>query len=193
MTGRTKSDHRKIIRRLDGKTYFAGEDKRALAVGLFPLYAQTLQNNFSRGLRSVAFLAHGDDLQIMIDETDQRYTLSVGLDAPAYSEVSVHGEVHRVGVSGRFALDETGAPTLLIRISFLEIANARILRIRFFDDRIETLWKESPGRAYLTDAYDEIKGQSALLGGILARSDEELLLYRMTRILEPRVTLLLQS
>ncbi len=186
---KTKLDYREIIRRLDGKTYFAKDDKRALAIGLFPLFAQTLQNNFSKGLRSVSFHGRGNALEIMIDESDQRFTLPVGLDEPAYTEANVHGEIHRIGVSGRFAVDEAGTPTLLVRISFLEAANARILRVRFYDDRIETLWKESPGKRYLTDAYDEIKGQSAFLGTILARSDEELLLYRMTRILEPRVVL----
>ena len=185
--------NREIIRRLDGKTYFAQDDKRALAVGLFPLFAQTLQNNFTKGLRSISFHARGGGLELMIDEIDQRHVLPVGLDRPAYAETSVHGENHRIGVSGRFKTDETGTPTLLVRVSFLEAANARILRIRFYDDRIETLWKESPGRGYLTDAYAEVKEQSAFLGSILGRSDEELLLFRMTRILEPRVVLRLQE
>lgn len=188
-----KYDVRKIIRRLDGKTYFVQDDKRALSVGLFPLFAQTLQNNFSRGLRSVSFHERNGALEIMIDETDQRHVLPVGLNAPAYGETSVHGESHRIGVSGRFTTDETGTPTLLVRVSFLEAANARIIRFRFFDDRIETLWRESPGRGYITDAYGEIKEQSAFLNSILARTDEELMLFHISRVLEPRVTLRLQE
>ena len=190
---RTKLDEREIIRRLNGKTYFAQDDKRALSVGLFPLFAQTLQNNFSKGLRSISFHERYGALEIMIDETDQRHVLPVGLDAPAYGETSVHGENHRIGVSGRFTTDETGSPTLLIRVSFLEIANARLIRFRFSDDRIETLWKESPGRGYITDAYAEIKEQSAFLNSILARTDEEMMLFRISRVLEPRVVLRLQE
>jgi len=125
----------------------------------------------------------------MIDEIDERHTLLIGLDAPAYGDVIVHGECHRVGVSGRFSADEGGMATLLIRVSFLEAANARLIRIRFFDDHIETLWKEFPGKGYITDAYNEIKGQSAFLESILERSDEELLMFRMGRILEPRIVL----
>ncbi len=188
-----KLDDREIIRRLNGKTYFAQDDKRALSVGLFPLFAQTLQNNFSRGLRSVSFHERNGSLEIMIDETDQRHMLPCGLDAPAYGEIGMHGENHLVGVSGRFSADETGTPTLLVRVSFLEAANARIIRFRFFDDRIETRWKESPGRGYLTDAYSEIKGQSAFLGSVLSRTDEEMMLFRLARVLEPQVVLRLQE
>ena len=190
---KAKLDYREMIKRLDGKTYFAQDDKRALPVGLFPLFAQTLQNNFSKGLRSISFHDRNGALEIMIDETDQRHVLPVGLDTPAYSETNVHGESHRIGVSGRFTADETGAPTLLVRVSFLEMANARIIRIRFFDDCIETLWKESPGRGYITDAYNEIKEQSSFFSSILARADEEMILFRIARVLEPRVVFRLQE
>ena len=190
---RAKLDYREIIKRLDGKVYFSREDKRASAVGLLPLYAQTLQNNFTRGLRSVSFHNHGGMLELMIDEIDERHSLPIGLDAPEYTDVTVHGECHRVGVSGRFSLDEAGMATLLVRVSFLEIANARLIRFRFFDDRVETLWKEYPGKGYIADAYNEIKGQSTFLESILERSDEDMLMFRMGRILEPRVVLQLQS
>ena len=190
---KAKLDYREIIKRLEGKVYFVREDKRASSVGLLPLYAQTLQNNFTRGLRSISFHNRGGQLEMMIDEIDERHTLLIGLDAPEYTDVTVHGECHRVGVSGRFSTDEAGMATLLIRVSFLEIANARIIRLRFFDDRVETLWKEYPGKGYINDAYNEIKGQSTFLESIFARTDEELLQFRMGRVLEPRVVLQLQK
>ena len=99
-------------------------------------------------------------------------------------------ESYAVGVSGRFAADELGRPVLTVRISLLEAANARLVKIRFFDGRIETQWSELPGKTYLNDALSEVKGQSALLSSVLERSDEELLRFRITRILEPRITLL---
>ena len=83
--------------------------------------------------------------------------------------------------------------TLLIRVSFLEIANARIIRLRFFDDRVETLWKEYPGKGYINDAYNEIKEQSTFLESLFSRTDDELLQFRMGRVLEPRVVLQLQQ
>ena len=72
----------------------------------------------------------------------------------------------------------------------MEAANARLVKIRFFDGRIETQWSEFPGKAYLNDAFTEVKGQSALLSNVLERADEELLRFRITRILEPQLTLL---
>ncbi len=115
--------------------------------------------------------------------------MNVGFESPACGTFSTHGEEHRVGVSGRFAADGDGMAVLTIRISFLEAANARLIRVRFFDGRIVTEWSESPGKAYLTDALASVKGQSAFIGGILERSDEELLLFRIARILEPQIVL----
>ena len=79
---------------------------------------------------------------------------------------------------------------LVLRISFLEAANARLLHICFFDGRILTKWSESPGKEYLTEALDSIKGQSSIVSGILERTDEEVLLFRIARILEPQVVLI---
>lgn len=186
---RFKPDTDAICRRLDGRAYFAAGDKRAAPVGVFPLYAQTLQNNFAKGLHAISFAYRGGELQIVVDETDERHVLHVGFDKPAYGELSTHGETHQVGVSGRFAADESGRPVLTIRVSFLEAANARLIRIRFFDGRIATEWLESPGKGYLTDALASVKRQSALVGGILKRTDEEVLLFRIARILEPQVVL----
>ena len=186
---RGKLDTGEICRRLDGRAYFAAEDKRAAAVGVYPLYAQTLQNNFSKGLHAISFAYRNGAFRIVVDETDERHILDVGLGKPAYCEFSIHGETHRVGVSGRFAPDENGTPVLTLRVSFLEAANARLIRIYFFDGKIVTKWSESPGKEYLTEALASIKGQSSIVSGILERSDEELLLFRVTRTLEPQVVL----
>lgn len=179
-----------ICKRLDNRAYFAAGDKRAAPVGLLPLYAQTLQNNFSKGLHAVSFVWRDCALSIIIDETDERHVIPVGFDVPARADFSTHGEIYAVAVSGRFSADEMGLPVLTVRVSFLETANARLIKIRFFDGRIETQWSEYPGKAYLTDALSEVKGQSALLSSVLERSDEELLRFRITRIIEPQVTLL---
>ncbi|MEA5048230.1 MAG: serine hydrolase [Eubacteriales bacterium] len=187
---RQKPNVQEACKRLENRAFFAAGDKRAASVGLFPLYAQTLQNNFAKGLHAITFLRQDGFFCIAIDETDERHVLPIGFGEPAITDVSIHGEPHRVAVSGRFAPNEDGLPVLSIRVSFLESANARLIKIRFSDGRIETRWSESPGKAYLTDALDEVKGQNVLLGGILERSDEELLRFRIARILEPVVTLL---
>ena len=187
---RQKIDIKEIGKRLDNRAYFAAGDKRAAAVGVLPLYAQTLQNNFSKGLQAISFTWRDGVLSMIVDETDERHVFPIGFDEPARADFTSHGENYAVGVSGRFAADELGLPVLTVRISLLEAANARLVKIRFFDGRIETQWLESPGKAYLNDAFSEVKGQSALLSSVLERADEELLRFRMTRILEPQVTLL---
>ncbi len=187
---RQKLELKEICKRLDNRAYFAAGDKRAAPVGILPLYAQTLQNNFTKGLHAISFTWRDNTLSMIVDETDERHVLPIGFDEPARTDFTTHGEVYAVGVNGRFATDETGRPVLTIRISLLEAANARLIKIRFFDGKIETQWFEYPGKAYLSDALSEVKGQSALISSVFERADEELLRFRMTRILEPQVTLL---
>jgi hypothetical protein len=187
---RQKLDLKEIGKRLDNRAYFAAGDKRAAPVGILPLYAQTLQNNFTKGLHAISFTWRDNTLSMVVDETDERHVLPIGFDEPVRTDFTTHGEVYAVGVNGRFSTDEAGQPVLTIRISLLEAANARLIKIRFFDGRIETQWLEYPGKAYLNDALSEVKGQSALLSSVFERSDEELMRFRITRILEPQVTLL---
>lgn len=175
-----------IAEKLDGKRYVT-TDPRASAAGVYPLYAQALQNNFVNGVKSLSFSYRNRELCLIVGENDETHILPLGFSDPAYTELVTHEERHKVGVSARFVIDENGTPVLKVRVSFLETANSRIIKLFFHDDRLVTRWSESPGKTYLTDALQSLKEQLPLVKAAFGVMDEELLLFRIDRVLEPEI------
>lgn len=175
---------------VSGKRYLSW-DAAAAPVGLFPLFAQALQNNYTKGLSSLSFECREGQLYLIVSELDEDHALPVGLDGPAYATVNIHGETYDVGVTGKFTTDEDDTLTLKIRVSFLEMPNSRFLKIFFYDDYIRVKWSESPGLPYLTGALDAFKEKSALVEMLVIKADEEVVRYRIQRMVEPELKLIL--
>ncbi|MDO5112075.1 MAG: serine hydrolase [Clostridia bacterium] len=178
-----KRDIEALCQCLDGKTYKT-TDKHAAALGVNPLYAQALQNNLAKGVRGLAFASGKDGLVLTVMENDANHVLPIGFDKPKYTQLDFHGEAHQVAVYGRFDTDEDATPVLTVRVSFLESANARIIKFFFSDGKLLSRWMESPGKTYLTGAMDSVRKQVAFVDTILQRTDEELFVYAIERAFE---------
>ncbi|MHB1485728.1 MAG: serine hydrolase domain-containing protein [Saccharofermentanales bacterium] len=150
-----------LFKRIDGKNYIVDE-AAAPSIGLLPLITQTIQNNYTRGLRSIGFEYQGKDLILIITEADEIYKLPIGFDSPEYTDLDSHGEPYKVGIKGIASIDGDGLPVLDLRISFLEIANASFLKITFDNDSIIVKWSESPGESYFINALSDIKNEFKL-------------------------------
>ena len=175
---------------LDGKT-FAADPGESAAVGLLPVLTQVIQNNYSKGLSSFAFSLCDGLFNVIINEVDQSFALPVDFNAARTLDLDYHGEPYRVAVSGRFTTDEEDIPVLRLRISFLEIANSRIVKIFFRGDRIETHWSELPGKSCLTSGLAFIQEELKtfpMLDNILAKADNDFVRYKLGRTMEPVVT-----
>lgn len=154
-------------------------------VGLLPFFTQAMQNRYSHGLDALGFESAVEGPTLVVDEGDESYRLPLGFAAARETELSFHGEAYRVGVQGRFGRGKDGNATLDVRISFLEIANARLLHIVFQDDTVVTTWSELPGKDFLTRGLDILRnrlGSNTLLDSIGTR-----LHGRVARLLEPEV------
>jgi hypothetical protein len=175
--------------RLAGKTFLADEVESA-AVGLLPLFTQVIQNNYTKGLKSLSFEKCSGEFFLTVAESDETFRLPVGFDAPKLADLSFHGEPYRVGITGRFTTDENNTLVLVVRVSFLEIANSRHLKIYFHDDTIVTRWTETPGKAYIFDALDLI-GNGAktyrFIKSLLFRTDPDFTRFKISSVLEPEI------
>lgn len=180
---------------LDGKT-FAADPGQSAAVGLLPLLTQFIQNNYSKGLASFAFSMRDGLFYVTIHEVDQSFALPVDFSAVRTLDLDYHDEPYRVAVSGKFTTDEDDIPVLRLRISFLEIANSRIVKFFFRGDRIETRWSEIPGKSCLTAGLAFIQGELKtfpMLDNILAKADNDFVRYKLDKAMEPVVTAYLSS
>ncbi|MHB8962732.1 MAG: hypothetical protein ACYC5K_06215, partial [Saccharofermentanales bacterium] len=184
------SRHDELFAVLDGRTY-QSDDPAASPVGLLPLLAQMVQNNYTRGFRSLCFHSEEDKFFLTVLEADEIYRFAVGFDGPEYTNLAFHGEPYRVGVTGVFTHDEDDRLVLKVRISFLENANARLIKIFFEDDTITIQWSESPGKSFITGAIAAIRNEIKLypiIEKVLTRSDSDYLQYKFRCLMEPEIT-----
>lgn len=159
---------RRILERLDGQTYVF-DPEEGKAVGVLPLIVQAVQNNYTRGLRSVSFRRQADGLLVSIEEEDETIRFTAGWQTALYSEVAFHGEPYLMGAFAVFTSDEDDLPVLKLRLVFPEIANER--EIKFFlveEDRLRTRWSEQPSDEFLYRGLKSI--YSGLSGGKLVQS-----------------------
>lgn len=187
-------DGKALCDALCGKTYITS-DKNAASVGLYPLFAQVLQNNYTKGLKGVSFkMNEGGGLNCVIMENDEDYEFPVGFGKAEISQITLHSETQKIGASGEFTSDENGTPVLKLTVSFLELANSRMIDIYFYDEYIQTKWKESPGVGYLGSAMDSImeENNNKFVGTVLNKTEDELR-FRMRAALEPSLRAELQT
>lgn len=193
--GAGKNGLTELLNVINEKTYYVKKGD-ALSVGLLPLLVQTVQNNFTKGLDNISFKVDNGSLTVTINENDESYSLPVGFAAPAYTELTFHGEPYRVGVSGRFATNEDDIPVLVIRVSFMEIPNTRLLKIFFYKDKIVTRWFESPGMEFITDGLSVLMAEMKLnpvFENLVTKADPDLILYKIESSFEPEVTAWLEK
>ena len=175
---------------LDGRKYLADAGKSP-AVGLLPLLMQTVQNNYTKGFKDLAFSVTDGVFTLTVTEEDEKYQLPVGFADAETTELSFHGEPYKVGVTGVFTTNEDDILVLKISISFLEIANTRVLKIFFYGDTIVTKWLETPGKKYFTDGLSAIGSEiklGLLLNTILGKADTDYIDYKISGVFEPEVT-----
>lgn len=184
-------DRSKFCEWLDGKILLAGKGEAA-SVGLLPLLAQLVQNNFTKGLKSIVFRMIEDTLQLTVNENDESHHLLIGFDKPLINNLKIHGEPYRVAVRGQLTADDDGNPVLKIRLSFQEIANARQIRLVFKEGSVESHWTEQPGKAFFLNALALVKDgvkPNPLVDALLDKADNDYVRYKITRCIEPEVTL----
>ncbi|MDO4539868.1 MAG: serine hydrolase [Syntrophomonadaceae bacterium] len=175
---------------LSGREYEL-DRRQTMNVGVFPLLAQALQNNYTTGLCELGFDIEDNVFYITLAEKDQSFRLPVGFDTPQYADITVHGEPYKVGITGQFATDEDDTPVLKLRLSFLELSNARLIKIFFYGERIRLGMSEMPDqRAPLGALRLALKQNpnNKFIEALLSRVDDDYLVYKIERALAPTVS-----
>ncbi len=141
---------------LDGRVYFP-DTLNAPSLGLLPLVTQALQNIYSKGLISLGFRKEGERFTLVVREADVVYSLPLGFTRPERMSLDFHGETHEIATTARFARDEDDRLVLIVRVSFIETASARHIRL-YFDESLTSFdakWAESPGYPFLQEGLDD--------------------------------------
>lgn len=174
-----------------GKRYLPSKEEETGGVGLLPLIVQAVQNNYAKSISALSFQRRGagEGINILIEECDGIQILPVSLSGVEYSDLNFNGEPYRVAVAAELATDEDGDDVLKLRLSFLEIANTRYIKLFFKSGGVLMKMSEHPGNKYISDLLkvrgDEIK--RPVIEGFYHRVDKEYARYRIAAAMEPEI------
>ncbi len=155
------------ISKLDGAVY----DLDIKGVGLFPLLMQVIHNNFTDGIKRIAFRRSGaSGLSMILYEGDSEYELECGfMGKPWRSTVDMHGEFYDIAVCSDPAADEYGNIVLKNEITFTEEAAARKINICFdpfgnsgAPETIRIKMGETPGEDLILPSLELITTDKAI-------------------------------
>ncbi len=140
---------------LDGKTYTFDTN----VSGLFPMVIQSVHNNYSTGLTSVAFSANEDGgLSVAFYEGETQNLLYVQGELFRRSTATIRQETHAVSVSARYGMQSSGETLLRLYVYFLETPCTRVLTFRFHKDDVTLTFDELPSIQDATTMLMELAG-----------------------------------
>ncbi len=178
-----------------GRRFLVPHESREAAstVGLLPFFLQGMQNHYAKGLRGLSFEGSAEVPVLVVEEADETHRLPVGYRTARTTELVFRGEPFRVGVAGWREDEPGGPPALCIRVSFLEAANSRMLRIVFRDGGAVAHWTEIPGKDLLVRGLELLRvrvtdnpllKRAGRAGSTYLRDRVEKLLEPVTKLVE---------
>ena len=187
---RKKARQDAFLRKLDG----AGYDLSKANVGLMPLMMQVVHNNYTDGIRRIAFsFDENRILHLHIREGETEHDLKIGFGTPLVSRIDEAGEPYLVSVLGKLGQNEDDQTVLTLRIAFIEEANERGIKIVFTDkDTVELRFSESPGEKLILNSLELITTGSGnvnlLVDKVMSQISMDLIHSVMQGTIAPTVT-----
>ncbi len=188
-----------FVKSVLGKTYYAnkqGKDDiiRTVSVlgtanqSLLPFIEQVLRNRYADGIDDFTFVMKNGRLHLRVREDKAVSVLPIVPNRTVYTVLHLSDTDYHTAVTSRFAFDEDGRGVLILRLSFLEIASSRHIKIHFGKDYLEVSMKEMPGIGlirYAVNGLEESLRKKKLLADMVSKFDPDLLYYKLEKTVEP--------
>lgn len=173
-------------RDLDG-VRLVSDDKRMASVGVLPLVWQVVENNYSKGFKSLSFSLENGKMYMCYEQSDEVYRFPLGFGEPEYSNIYIHNTPFYIGATGCFAVNDEGEQVFKIRIDFLETPCTLLLKLIYKNGYFEAHQKEIPGKPFVYDKIIQIKNaiaQAPIIGGVTNIAPDDVLEYQVERMFE---------
>ncbi|WP_426351284.1 serine hydrolase domain-containing protein [Alloiococcus sp. CFN-8] len=182
-----KKSFKRELKEIDGLSY---EYENIGSIGIVPILVQMIQNNYTKGIKTVAFSVIENKLFITFQEGEVFYKIPVGLGSYEESKINVNDEVYLLKAIGIFAKNEDDLLTLKVKLVFPEISNTRFIRFYFNGDEVISRWNEEPGIGYvvnLMDTFNDMEGKTSIFDLVTGKLDKELIHHLIKHVLEPEL------
>lgn len=137
---RTQMPFSTLLAKLDKHVYTFDPN----VAGLLPVVLASVENNFSEGLRSVAFRRNGETLCVELSEGETLNILRVPEQGYGESTVRLRDDEYTVRCCAETEQLPTGEWMLRLNVHFVETPCARILHFMFRGDAVTLMLDEYP-------------------------------------------------
>ncbi len=177
------------LKALEGKI---SESFGANSVGLLPIVLQAVHNNYSSGLKGIAFKKENDGYYMIYNEFSAEHKVPIDPLNETKAVLTFHGDSYLTSITCRFAENEYGETVLLIDIHFAETPCTRHIKLVFLNDGFRLYQSETPGEktiSLIMDMVRETLKGKPILSSLMGKVDGDYLLYKAHTIFEPDITL----
>lgn len=189
--GKSGAELPEECRELDGLELEAVSESTN-SVGVLPLGLQIVNNNYTKGTKSLKFEINDGKFYVAYREADAMHRFPVGFARPLSVNMSFRGSVFRVAVSGEFAKNEDGIHVLKLRLCFVETPFVRKIKLYYDRGEYALVFDETPTRRFAIENIKSIKSSLddyAILKNTLSRIDDDYLEYKTNRTFHPEILL----
>lgn len=154
-----------LIEQLNGVSCIFKEN----TAGLLPIVLQTVQNNFSTGIRRISFKTEDKCLLVSIAEGETTHELQTG-EGFFCGTLTIRDETYKVSVGANCGMQPSGDLTLQLFIYFIETPCVRVLTFEFREDGVTLCCDEDPTVNATSAMLMDLAGltQTELFRGILS-------------------------
>ncbi|MGM9973689.1 MAG: serine hydrolase domain-containing protein [Clostridiaceae bacterium] len=182
-----KKFFKRELKQIDGLAY---EYENVGSIGIVPILVQMIQNNYTKGIKTVAFSVIENKLFITFQEGEAFYKIPVGIGKYEDSKINVNGEIYLIKAIGVFGKNEDDLLTLKVKLVFPELSNTRFIRFYFNGDEIISRWNEEPGIEYVANlmySFNDMEGKTNVFDLVTGKLDKELIYHLIRHVLEPEL------
>ena len=145
-------------------TYMFGNND----VGLLPLFIGAMQNNLDTSIREIRFERLGEELNLVIKESEEEYRISVGFYGYNENILNFRGEKYIVKAMASAQVNSSGEGEYRIEFLYPEMPNTRMLRITGINDAaIRLQFFEVPNNKIIDSILAKATSESTALGFIM--------------------------
>ena len=176
---------------LNGRV-FTTVDKNAASVGFLPLMLQAIQNNYTKGFKSISFNMNRNDLYMNYAEEGLSLTVPLGTSGFIKSKINYNGENYIISSNAILSSDEDENKVIIISVDFLETFSSRKIKVYFKEDKIILKQIEIPGADFITAGINSAKNNftgSKFLANAISKIEDDYIKYKCNSVFAPEIKL----
>jgi len=169
---------------------FVADDRDAPGCGLMPTLMQTLENNYTSGIKAIEIAPRTDAIDVSYIENDDTNRFTVGIGKPNICNLKFKEQNYLAAVTGDIKENEDDETVLKIIIDFLEMPSTRTIKLTLKKRGAVLRQYENPGRQYLVETVKNLtenQGIASIISSAVENFDRGYIEYKVDKSFSPEI------